>query len=92
MRNWMPSDEATVQTAHVAISMAVVWMFPAVFRKSAWWGGVAAGVFAIWKELCWDLLAEGDNLENSLVDLAFYFCGIAFALLLWKAFRKNGPG
>jgi len=100
MKTWTPSADVDAQVAHIAVACAAVWLGPACFSLSPWWGVLGIQAFALVKEFVYDvgkgyffgvIPEEGDSWKGSLLDWSFYQVGCWFALGLWYATLSFRP-
>ncbi len=76
---WMPSANVDAQTAHFAISWAVV----AQTKDWKWrwlWTILLVVILAAGKEFIFDLLVEKDSMTGSIMDYGFYILGLIVAI------------
>jgi hypothetical protein len=87
---WMPSDTQIVQALHVFVALTIIFGLRLLKLKPMTCCLVAIG-FALVKEFTFDLWVEGDSLESSLFDFAWYVFGTFLGLvaLRVKSYYKH---
>lgn len=77
---WQPSAPLILITAHVGWGAAIV--LAAVSLGCGYWALAVFGGYLLAKEGVWDMLIERSNVEDELVDAAWYSVGACLAWLV----------